>query len=69
MIQLLAVSHPDQPASTWNLLRDAVHEGWQSVDRRACSISERSLTSQETPVTHIGFPCLLQYTFDLALSV
>ena len=33
-IQLLAASHPDQPASTWNLLRDAVHEGWQSVDRR-----------------------------------
>lgn len=34
MIQLLAAAHPDQPASAWNLLRDAVHQGWQSVDRR-----------------------------------
>ncbi|HZC82460.1 MAG TPA: hypothetical protein VE222_12235 [Nitrospiraceae bacterium] len=34
MIQLLAATHPDQPASAWNLLRDAVHEGRQSVDRR-----------------------------------
>ena len=34
MIQLLAATHPDQPACAWNLLRDAVHEGWQSVDRR-----------------------------------
>ena len=33
-MQLLAVTHPDQPASAWNLLRDAVHEGWQSVNRR-----------------------------------
>ena len=34
MIQLLAAAHPDQPASAWNLLGDAVHQGWQSVDRR-----------------------------------
>jgi hypothetical protein len=34
MIQLLAATHPDQPASAWNLLQDAVHQGWQSVDRR-----------------------------------
>jgi hypothetical protein len=33
-IQLLVATHPDQPASTWNLLRDAVGKGWQSVDRR-----------------------------------
>jgi hypothetical protein len=33
-IQLLYASHPEQPASTWNLLRDAIREGWQNVDRR-----------------------------------
>ncbi|MBV9999938.1 MAG: hypothetical protein JO015_12605 [Verrucomicrobia bacterium] len=33
-IQLLVATHPDQPASTWDLLRDAVGKGWQSVDRR-----------------------------------
>jgi hypothetical protein len=33
-IQLLVATHPDQPASTWNLLRDTVRKGWQSVDRR-----------------------------------
>jgi len=33
-IQLLSATHPEQPASTWSLLRDAVREGWQNVDRR-----------------------------------
>jgi hypothetical protein len=33
-IQLLSATHPEEPASTWNLLRDAVREGWQNVDRR-----------------------------------
>ena len=33
-IQLLSATHPEQSASTWNLLRDAVREGWQNVDRR-----------------------------------
>jgi hypothetical protein len=33
-IQLLSAIHPEQPASAWNLLRDAVREGWQNVDRR-----------------------------------
>ena len=33
-IQLLSATHPEQPVSTWNLLRDAVREGWQNVDRR-----------------------------------
>ena len=33
-IQLLSATHPEQPASTWNLLLDAVREGWQNVDRR-----------------------------------
>ena len=33
-IQLLSATDPEQPASTWNLLRDAVREGWQNVDRR-----------------------------------
>ncbi len=32
-IQLLSATHPEQPASTWNLLRDAVREGWQSAGR------------------------------------
>jgi hypothetical protein len=34
MIQVLSATHPEQPASTWSLLRDAVREGWQNVDRR-----------------------------------
>ena len=33
-IRLLSATHPDRPASTWSLLRDAVREGWQNVDRR-----------------------------------
>jgi hypothetical protein len=33
-IRLLSATHPEQPASTWSLLRDAVREGWQNVDRR-----------------------------------
>jgi hypothetical protein len=33
-IQLLSATHPAEPASTWSLLRDAVREGWQNVDRR-----------------------------------
>jgi hypothetical protein len=33
-IQLLSATHPEQPASTWSLLRDAVREGCQNVDRR-----------------------------------
>jgi hypothetical protein len=34
IIQLLSATHPEQPASTWSLLRDAVREEWQNVDRR-----------------------------------
>jgi hypothetical protein len=33
-IRLLSATHPEQPASTWSLLRDGVREGWQNVDRR-----------------------------------
>jgi hypothetical protein len=33
-IQLLSAMHSEQPASTWNLLRDALRERWQNVDRR-----------------------------------
>jgi pRiA4b ORF-3-like protein len=33
-LQLLTTTHPGQPASAWNLLWDAVQQGWQSVDRR-----------------------------------
>ena len=46
MIQLLSATHPEQPASTWNLLRDAVREGWENVDRRllrARTVGTRSL--------------------------
>ena len=34
MIGLMAVAHPDQPASTWDVLRDALAQGCQSLDRR-----------------------------------
>ena len=33
-IQLLSAAHPEQPANIWSWLRDAVREGWQTVDRR-----------------------------------
>jgi len=33
-IQMLATARPETPASTWDTLRKAVQEGWQSVDRR-----------------------------------
>src|SRR4029077_18391930 len=33
-MQLLSATHSEQPASTWNLLREAVREGWKNVDRR-----------------------------------
>ena len=33
-IQMLAKACPDQPARTWDLLRTALDEGFQSIDRR-----------------------------------
>ena len=33
-IQMLAEACPDQPPGTWNLLRTALEEGFQSIDRR-----------------------------------
>jgi len=33
-VQWLAMTSPEQPAKTWDLLRDAVRDGWQSIDRR-----------------------------------
>jgi hypothetical protein len=34
VIGLLAATHPDRPASTWDVLRRALDEGCQSLDRR-----------------------------------
>lgn len=31
---MLAEACPDQPPGTWNLLRTALEEGFQSIDRR-----------------------------------
>ena len=33
-IRMLAWTNPDQPARTWDLLRETLDEGWRSVDRR-----------------------------------
>ncbi len=33
IIQMLAWTHADQPARTWDLLRETL-EGWRSIDRR-----------------------------------
>ena len=33
-VQWLAAAYPEQPAKPWDLLRDAVREGWQRIDRR-----------------------------------
>jgi hypothetical protein len=33
-IQVLAAACPDQPADTWDMLRTALGEGFQSIDRR-----------------------------------
>ena len=34
VIGLLAATHPDRPASTWQLLRSALDEGCRNLDRR-----------------------------------
>ena len=33
-IEMLAEACPDQPARTWDLLRTALDEGFQSIDQR-----------------------------------
>ena len=33
-VQWLATAYPEQPAKTWDLLRDTVRDGWQSIDQR-----------------------------------
>ena len=33
-MQRLAAAYPEQPARTWELLRTAVQDGWQSIDQR-----------------------------------
>ena len=33
-IQMLAEACPEQPAGTWDLLRTALNEGFESIDRR-----------------------------------
>jgi hypothetical protein len=34
VIAMLTVAHPDQPASSWDLLRDVMDDGLRSIDRR-----------------------------------
>jgi hypothetical protein len=33
-IRMLAWTNPDQPARTWDLLRETLDEGWRSIERR-----------------------------------
>ena len=33
-VQRLAVAYPEQSPKTWDLLRDALWDGWKSIDRR-----------------------------------
>lgn len=33
-IQLMAAAYPDQPAGTWDLLRTALRDGFESIDQR-----------------------------------
>ena len=33
-VQMLAAAHPEQPASSWELLRTALQEGFQNIDQR-----------------------------------
>jgi hypothetical protein len=33
-VQMLAAAYPEQPASSWDLLRSALQEGFQNIDRR-----------------------------------
>jgi hypothetical protein len=32
-IQMLAWTNPDQPARTWDLLRETLDEGWRNIER------------------------------------
>ena len=34
IIRMLAWTNPDQPARTWDLLRETLDEGWRSIERR-----------------------------------
>ncbi len=34
VIAMLTVAHPDQPASSWNILREAMDDGLRSIDQR-----------------------------------
>jgi Plasmid pRiA4b ORF-3-like protein len=34
IIAMLTAAHPDQPASSWDLLRDVMDDGMQSIDQR-----------------------------------
>ena len=34
VIAMLTAAHPDQPASSWDLLRGAMDDGLRSIDRR-----------------------------------
>jgi hypothetical protein len=33
-VEWLAAAYPEQPTKTWDLLRNAVRDGWESIDRR-----------------------------------
>ena len=34
VIALLTAAHPDQPASSWDILREAIGDGMHSIDQR-----------------------------------
>ena len=34
VIAMLAEAHPDQPTSSWDLLREVMKDGLQSIDQR-----------------------------------
>jgi hypothetical protein len=34
VIAMLTVAHPDQPTSSWGLLRDVMDDGLKSIDQR-----------------------------------
>jgi hypothetical protein len=34
VITLLTAAHPDQPASSWNVLREVMDDGLRSIDQR-----------------------------------
>jgi hypothetical protein len=34
VIAMLTAAHPDQPANSWDILREVMHDGLRSIDQR-----------------------------------